>query len=281
MSKSKQFLQQNLFEEGLKYFGIKNKNISIELSNIWHDDKNSWQTKRWIQAEIFGDHKGKILDMACGSGVFVFSGLHKGYDVYGIEPEEWKQQYINMKIEELSYPKEWKQRFIKAVGEDLPFENETFDYIESAQTLEHTNDYKKCLDELIRVLKVGGKIRIFAPDYEGFYEPHYRIPFLPKMNRTLAKIYLKILGKPIIGLNTITYITAKDIINYLSKKFVNIEIIDLYKVHRKRKIDYINSKFKIGKYLSNLIVGLIWYNFYRTKGIKPIDLVIKKVENGI
>ena len=74
---------------------------------------------------------------------------------------------------------------------------------------------------------------------------------------------------------------AKDIINYLSKKFVNIEIIDLYKVHRKRKIDYINSKFKIGKYLSNLIVGLIWYNFYRTKGIKPINLVIKKVENGI
>ncbi len=95
MSKSKQFLQQNLFEEGLKYFGIKNRNIAIEQANIWYDDKNSWQTKRWIQAEIFGDHKGKILDMACGSGVFVFSGLHKGYDVYGIEIAE--QPYLYSK----------------------------------------------------------------------------------------------------------------------------------------------------------------------------------------
>ncbi|GAB1465109.1 hypothetical protein MASR2M54_06090 [Aliarcobacter cryaerophilus] len=53
---------------------------------------------------------------------------------------------------------------------------------------------------------------------KGFYEPSLWNTILPKMNGTSAKIYLKILGKPIIGLNTITYITAKDIINYLSKK---------------------------------------------------------------
>lgn len=34
MSKSKEFTQQNLFKDGLKYFGIKDKDIAIEQANF-------------------------------------------------------------------------------------------------------------------------------------------------------------------------------------------------------------------------------------------------------
>ena len=157
MSKAKKILEHNLFKDGLKYFGHKDKNLSIEIANIWHDDKEYYQ--RWQEAEKFGDHTGKILDMSCGVGTFAFHGLRKGYDVYGIEPENWKLEYIKLKIKEQNLPKIWEQRFIKGIGENLPFKDDTFDYIITYQTLEHVQNLEKCIDEMIRVLKNGGKLK--------------------------------------------------------------------------------------------------------------------------
>ena len=184
MSKTKLFLEENLYVDGLKYFGHKNRQLSKEIADIWHDDKQNLNG-RWNEIEKYDDHKGKILDMACGVGTFLFYGLHKGYDVYGMEPENWKLQYMHNKIDECNYPKEWKKRIIEGVGEKLPFENETFDYIGTYQTLEHVQNLEKCIDEMIRVLKNGGKLKIHAPDYDSFYETHYHLIFFPKQEANI------------------------------------------------------------------------------------------------
>ena len=277
MSKSKQFLQQNLFEEGLKYFGIKDKNLSIEIANIWHNDKEYYQ--RWQEAEKFSDHTGKILDMSCGVGTFAFHGLRKGYDVYGIEPENSKLEYIKLKIKEQNLPKIWEQRFIKGIGENLPFKDDTFDYIMTYQTLEHVQNLEKCIDEMIRVLKNGGKLKIHAPDYDSFYEPHYHLIFLPKMNKKLASIYLKILRRPTIGLNTLNWTTSKSILKILSK-YENIEIINLSELYRNRKIDFVKSKYHLPKLISNILVNLIYYKkVYLAQEEKHINIVVKKGNN--
>lgn len=39
-----------------------------------------------------------------------FCGLKNGFDMYGIDPEEWKHDFIN-RIDERKYPEEWKSRF--------------------------------------------------------------------------------------------------------------------------------------------------------------------------
>ena len=277
MSKAKEFLQQNLFEEGLKYFGHKDKNLSIEIANIWHDDKEYYQ--RWQEAEKFSDHTGKILDMSCGVGTFAFHGLRKGYDVYGIEPENWKLEYIKLKIKEQNLPKIWEQRFIKGIGENLPFKDDTFDYIMTYQTLEHVQNLEKCIDEMIRVLKNGGKLKIHAPDYDSFYEPHYHLIFFPKMNKKLASIYLKILRRPTIGLNTLNWTTSKSILKILSK-YENIEIINLSELYRNRKIDFVKSKYHLPKLISNILVNLIYYKkVYLAQEEKHINIVVKKGNN--
>ncbi|MDX4063328.1 class I SAM-dependent methyltransferase [Aliarcobacter skirrowii] len=274
MSKSKQFLQQNLFEEGLKYFGHKNKNLSIEIANIWHDDRKYYQ--RWQEIENYGDNQGKILDMACGVGTFMFHGLRKGYDIYGIEPEEWKLSYIDMKIDEMNYPKEWKNRFIQGFGENLPFEDEYFDFIVTYQTLEHVQNVEKCLDEMIRVLKHDGKIKIQCPDYNSFYEPHYQLPFLPKMNRKLASVYLKILKKPTIGLDSLNWTTNESIIKIL-KKYKNLEIISLSKIYKNRKINNLKDKYKLPIFISKILVNLLYYRkVYLGKEEKHINIIVKK-----
>lgn len=277
MSKAKKFLEHNLFKDGLKYFGHKDKNLSIEIANIWHDDKEYYQ--RWQEAEKFGDHTGKILDMSCGVGTFAFHGLRKGYDVYGIEPENWKLEYIKLKIKEQNLPKIWEQRFIKGIGENLPFKDDTFDYIMTYQTLEHVQNLEKCIDEMIRVLKNGGKLKIHAPDYDSFYEPHYHLIFFPKMNKKLASIYLKILRRPTIGLNTLNWTTSKSILKILSK-YENIEIINLSELYRNRKIDFVKSKYHLPKLISNILVNLIYYKkVYLAQEEKHINIVVKKGNN--
>jgi len=164
------------------------------------------------------DHAaGKILDMAAGCGTFVLNGLQNGYDVYGVEPEDWKREYFKKKISASNYPSQWNNRIIYGVGEALPFENESFNLITTYQTLEHVQDVNGCIQEMLRVLKQGGVLYIRAPDYDCFYEPHYRIPFLPKMNKVLAARYLKVIGRPTLGLGTLNWTTEKNVINFLNE----------------------------------------------------------------
>ncbi|SCG82897.1 putative methyltransferase ycgJ [Proteiniborus sp. DW1] len=58
-------------------------------------------------------------------------------------------------------------------GTKLPFEDNSFDGIMAASSIEQTPDPKKTLEELYRVLKPGGRIRIFyeaLSDYKDGYE---------------------------------------------------------------------------------------------------------------
>lgn len=274
MRMSKSFLLKNLYIEGKEYFDIDDKEYILNLADRWDNDQIA--DPRWNEIIHFNDQNGKILDMSCGVGTFLLYGLHQGYDVYGVEPEEWKLKYMDMKIDELSYPKDWKSRIFNAVCEKLPFDDNSFDYITTYQTLEHVQNIEECLIELIRVLKPGGKLKIYAPDYNSFFEPHYKVPFLPKMNLTLAKYYLKLLQKPIKGLYTLRWTTSKDILMYLSE-FKNLEVIDLSRHYKEKKILSIQNKFGLMRFLAVIIVNVKYYKrIYLVQEEKQINIIIKK-----
>src|SRR3989338_1338558 len=103
--------------------------------------------------------------MAAGCGTFVLFGLHRGYDVWGIEPEAWKREYFRLKIETSCYSTHFLKHVLAGYGESLPFANECFDCVTTYQTLEHVRDIKKCIEEMLRVLKPNGALYIRAPDY--------------------------------------------------------------------------------------------------------------------
>ena len=142
------------------------------------------------------------------------------------------------------------KKFCFGVGEYLPFNDETFDIISTYQTLEHVQLHKKCFSEFKRILRRGGVLFITCPDYTSFFEGHYRIPMLPLMNRSLFKIYLKILKRPIKGLDTINYITKKMIFDYLGNdyKIYDISLLEIKsRIYSKIKI---NSKILARTYLT-------------------------------
>jgi len=269
---ARQFLWKKLKPINDEYYGKGDSWIS-HVCDLWMDDKMDSEHRFDLMRLFLTDDRLRqslILDMASGCGTFVFYGLLQGINVYGIEPEWWKHQFNFLKAKEKEYPKEWMNKFCSAVGEHIPFKDNTFDIIFTYQTLEHVVSYKKCLDEMYRVLKRGGYLFIWCPDYTSFFEAHYQVPMFPLMNRFVFKKYLEILGRPVKGLDTIRYITKRMIYNCLNDKY---EIQDASLVQTRIKIYH---RFKINSNLLARIFMIYKYilNIFRRE--KSVTLVAVK-----
>jgi len=286
MIEAKAFLKKNLEKEAEIYFGIKDPDWIDQVTNNWFDDENNYDG-RWNVIKERASVKNKVLDLAAGCGTFVLYGLLNGYDVWGVEPEEWKREYFRKKVLASNYPAAFQNHIVCGIGESLPFTSESFDLVTTYQTLEHVRDVKMCIREMLRVLKPGGILYIKSPDYNwSFFEPHYRTFFLPKMNKKLSTAYLKFLGRPLLGLQTLNWITEKEVVKIVatSAYAVDIEQIATYRsAMRQRKIQDLLPETIRNSYIATFL-NFIYelgrkINKLRWIGRKEnnIDLWVKKV----
>jgi len=259
--KARTFLHKKLKLENETYFGNDDDIFINHVCDAWMNDEANSKHRYDTIIDFIGESKlkkAKILDMSSGCGTFVFYGLIAGYDVYGIEPSIWKHQFNFIKAKEKGYPESWIGRFCCGVGEALPFSDETFDIVSTYQTIEHVQDMENCFKEFKRVLKSGGALFIRCPDYASTFEGHYRIPMLPLMNRSLFKIYLKILRRPTYGLDTLNYVTKRLVLKYLVNDY---EIIDV-EFHNIK--DRIQKKIKIIPPLAGDILSRLYITVQKT-----------------
>jgi SAM-dependent methyltransferase len=164
--------------------------------------------------------------MAAGCGSLVIQGLLKGYNIYGVEPEKWKQRLIDLKFKENGYPQNWRTHIVEGVGENLPFPDGYFDVVNSWQTFEHVQNVGACLKEIYRTLKPGGTCVVHCPTYMTFYEGHYRMFWIPMLGDSwLGRCYVKLMGRPVAGLKTFHPI-RKSILIRLAVK-AGFKVIDL------------------------------------------------------
>lgn len=210
----KQFLRNQLEQEAREYFGISDESIVEQVTDNWFEDERNYDG-RWALLQGRGLARGRILDMAAGCGSFLLYALRQGCDAYGVEPEAWKLAYFGEKVRLSGLPGAWQQRMVRAVGERLPFPDASFDLVTSYQTLEHVEDARTTLYEMLRVLRPGGSLYLRAPDYDSWFEPHYRLPFLPRMDKRLARRYLRALGRPLRGLDTLNWTSTREVIAWL------------------------------------------------------------------
>jgi SAM-dependent methyltransferase len=216
MSQARAFLVEKLTEEFAAYFGVRDPAYIESVAEAWMNDGSN-SRHRFDKLEALLLRPRRVLDMAAGCGTCVFYGLLNGYDMYGIDPEDWKYEFNRLKADEYGYDPSWKERFLRARGEEIPFPDSFFDAVTSYQTLEHVQDPEKVLGELVRVVRPGGGIHLQCPDYRGTFEGHYRLPWLPLFPRPLAKRYLGLAGRPGKGLDTIQYITLPRLLGWLKK----------------------------------------------------------------
>jgi len=109
-----------------------------------------WRRYRFLtEIEGYVDFQSsRVLDVGCG-----ISSLLNHIDAkekWGVDPlmDEYKELF--------AYGKAF--RFKKARGENLPFPANSFDIIVCSNALDHTEDPKKVVDEIHRVLRVGGNL---------------------------------------------------------------------------------------------------------------------------
>lgn len=133
--------------------------------------------------EELGDIKGKIiLDAGCESGYVSIELLKRGANVAAIDIVEPALNKFREKLKGTQY----SPTILKAAIQEIPFENRKFDAVIATEVLEHAPDTKKCINELMRVTKYGGKLIITFPN-EKNRKPLYPIAKLLGINTSVEK----------------------------------------------------------------------------------------------
>ena len=105
---------------------------------------------------------GLVLENGCGVGMYVEKLISLGSRVIGLEYD--LERAIEAGIN--------SDKIINAAGEFIPLPASTLDLILSHEVIEHVQDDRAAICEMIRVLKPGGRAVIFCPNRGYPYETH-------------------------------------------------------------------------------------------------------------
>ncbi|MEX0940397.1 MAG: class I SAM-dependent methyltransferase [Candidatus Babeliales bacterium] len=116
-----------------------------------------------IEPEIFSFaqftrfHKKKILEVGIGAGTDFLQWIRAGSFAYGID---LTQEALDNTKKRLALENLQAHELQTADAENLPYQNNFFDCVYSWGVIHHSPDTVKCLEEIIRVTKPNGVIKI-------------------------------------------------------------------------------------------------------------------------
>ncbi|UBI35087.1 MULTISPECIES: methyltransferase domain-containing protein [Streptomyces] len=125
------------------------------LAGQWWDPRGSLAPLGWIaraRAGFVPDARregARLLDIACGGGLFGPHAVAKGYRAVGVD------------LSELSLREARRHGYadvVRADAADLPFDDGHFDVVTAGQCLEHVPDPFAVVAEACRVLRPGGTL---------------------------------------------------------------------------------------------------------------------------
>jgi SAM-dependent methyltransferase len=118
--------------------------------------------------------QGRILENGCGVGMYVEHLATYGGTVIGLEYD----------FERAAQARKNSPHIINAAGESVPLPSSTlrhalsgsqgvaFDLVLSHEVIEHVQDDRLAICEMVRVLRPGGRILLFAPNRGYPFETH-------------------------------------------------------------------------------------------------------------
>jgi SAM-dependent methyltransferase len=131
-----------------------------EPSYVWRAGQ---QRRLEMIVKAAGDRiKGTILENGCGVGMYVEHLSPFGGKVIGLEYdfERAAEAHVN------------SPHILNAAGENIPLPSGTFDLVLSHEVIEHVQDDRAAIREMIRTLKPGGRITLFCPNRGYPFETH-------------------------------------------------------------------------------------------------------------
>lgn len=118
------------------------------------ETRSNWYMYQWVCKHI---PEGKIVDVGCldGSLIYAIKRLKGSRDIIGVDIAP-----ASLKLAKQNHP---DIQFVQADVTNLPFKNDSFDGVLCTQVIEHLVEPKKALNELYRILKVGGTLIVTTP----------------------------------------------------------------------------------------------------------------------
>jgi SAM-dependent methyltransferase len=109
-----------------------------------------------------GPSAPRILDYGCGTGGNTGAYASLG-EVIGIEPDRGAVALAGAR---------GGARFCRAGGTQLPFRGAVFDAVVASDVLEHIEDDRAAVAEVVRVLKPGGAFIFSVPAHQWLFSEH-------------------------------------------------------------------------------------------------------------
>lgn len=106
--------------------------------------------------------KGFVFEDGCGIGAYLEYLSRDAHRAVGLEIDFERAVEAHHK----------NSQIVNGAGEQLPFPNAFFDLVLSHEVLEHVQDDRKSMEEIIRTLKPGGRLILFVPNRGYPFETH-------------------------------------------------------------------------------------------------------------
>lgn len=174
----------------LKRFPLASPMEKNKLVDDWSKKvENSRELVKDFKKRI-GEPAGlKLLDAGCGNGGLAIALTEAGARVTGVDIEE---ELIEIAKRQAAYYGV-SPEFILYNGRKLPFSGNIFDAAASISVLEHTESPQEYLEEILRVLKPGGRLYLALPNRLWPRETHtllWLISYLPpSLADSLVRIF--------------------------------------------------------------------------------------------
>jgi len=131
-----------------------------EPSYVWRDGQE--RRLRMILQAAGKNIQGNVLENGCGVGMYAAHLAPYAGRVVGLEFEYDRALQARQAFEII----------VNAAGEALPFPDSSFSFILSHEVLEHVQDDHQALNEMLRVLRPGGRLALFVPNRGYPFETH-------------------------------------------------------------------------------------------------------------
>ena len=229
----------NIKEEAKKYF---TKHYPFASKKEIEKQVEDWQNKissGESLAKFFGERVGqiagkKILDIGFGSGGIAVVFSRAGAEMHGVDVDPELKSLAERNVA----AKGARADFKIYDGSTLPYGDNYFDYLVCFSVLEHVSFPDKLLNEMLRVLKPGGKVLLSLPNRYYPKETHTLAYFVSYMPHGLANAYLKILKRSPLEYDNLHFYSYFDILRMLKKTNYKYELLykDLGGVHSLKKL---------------------------------------------
>jgi len=123
-----------------------------EPSYVWRAGQE--RRLEMIRAAAPQLNNGTILENGCGIGMYVAKLRQFSNRVYGFDYELDRVIEGGRTLDKLAC----------AAGERLPYPTNTFDVMLSNEVIEHVQDDVAAIGEMVRTLRVGGRLVLFCPN---------------------------------------------------------------------------------------------------------------------